>query len=154
MQEYKKQTRTVQEELARERKFWKQNQLWAILLAAVVLFSLIGGSGFSVAPGPAQLMLTMHDGGTVTIAYDSITQAQLLEEVQYGTLVEGKDGRNGKSGTWEHPEWGSYTLCVYASCDMAVRVVAEGRCYVVNLSSVAETEQLYQIILDKLPASR
>jgi len=154
MQAHKQQTRTVQEELAREQKFWKRNQLWTLLVAAVLLFSLIGGSRLSVAPGSAELILTMHDGETSAVAYDSITAAELLENPQYGTPVDGKDNRNGKSGTWEHPQWGTYTLCVYASCDRAVRIMVGQTCYVVNLGSPAETEQLYQIILDKIPASR
>ena len=155
MQEYKKQTRTVQEAAAREQTFWKKNQLWTLLLAAaVLLYTLIGGPGFSVAPGSTELLLTMHDGETAAVAYGSITEAELLENPQYGTMVEGKDERTGKSGTWEHPEWGTCTLCVYASCDTAVRILTEERCYVVNLSSETETEQLYQLILDKIPASR
>lgn len=59
MQENRKQSRTVQEEMARERKYWKQNQIWALVLAAVVLLNLLGGSGFSVAPGSEKLILTM-----------------------------------------------------------------------------------------------
>ncbi len=155
MEEHKKQTRTVGEEMARERKFWRQNQLWALLLfGAVILFSFFGGSGLSVVPGPEKLTLTMHDGQTATVAYDRITEVQLLENHFYGNILEGTDDRAGKSGTWEHADWGTYTLCVYASCDPAVRVLAGEDCYVVNLPSDAETRQLCQILLDKAPASR
>lgn len=154
MQENRKQTRTVQEEMARERKYWKQNQVWALVLAAVVLLNLLGGSGFSVAPGPGELMLTMHDGKTCTVPYSSITEVRLLEEPQYGTMLEGKQTRQGSSGTWQHPEWGNYILCAYSSSDCAVWFLAEGQCYVTSLSSSAETRQLYQIILEKSPVSQ
>lgn len=154
MQENRKQARTVQEEMARERKYWKQNQLWALVLAAVLLLNLLGGSGFSVAPGAAELTLTMYDGQIRTVPYSSITEARLLEEPQYGTMAEGKETRQGKSGIWEHPEWGSYTLCTYASSSCAVWILAEGQCYVVSLSSPAETRQLYQIVLEKSPVSK
>lgn len=147
MQENRKQVRTVQEEMVRERKYWKQNQLWALLLAAaVVLWTLLGGSGVSVAPGAEILTMTMHDGATEAVAYADIIEAELLESVDFGTAVEGADTRGGKSGAWEHPQWGSYTLCAYASCDWVVRFTTEDRCYVVNLPSEAETEQLYQLI--------
>ena len=154
MHEHGKQVRTVQEELARERKYWKQNQVWALVLAAVVLLNLLGGSGVSVAPSADVLMLTMHDGSTEELGYDTILSADLLKDADYGTTAEGKDTRSGKSGTWEHPEWGSYTLCIYTSCDWAVRITTEDGCYVVNLSSEEETGQLYQLIQDKLPASQ
>lgn len=154
MQENRKRARTVQEEASRERKFWKQNQLWSVLLAVVVLFGMMGRTGLSVAPGPAELLLTMEDGSTETIAYGSIVAAELLENADYGTAAEGKDSRAGKSGTWEHPDWGSYTLCTYASCDRVVRITTEDRCYVVNLPSEEETDQLYQLIQDRMPASR
>ena len=154
MQENRKQARTVQEEMARERKYWKQNQIWALVLAAVVLLNLLGGSSLSVATGPEALTLTLHDGQTCAVPYDSITEVRLLEELQYGTMVEGKQTRQGRSGTWEHPEWGTYTLCTYSSSSCALWLMAEDRCYVVNLSSPAETRQLYQIIQEKSPVSQ
>lgn len=154
MQENKKQVRTVQEEMARERKYWKQNQVWALVLAAVVLLNLLGGSGFSVAPGPDALTLTMYDGMICEIPYSTITKIQLLDEPQYGTMIEGEQTRRGASGTWEHPEWGRYTLCVYSSGSYGVRIQADGQYYLVNLSSSVETQQLYQIIQDKMPDSR
>ena len=155
MQENRKEVRTVQEVMVRERKYWKRNQVWALILAAaVVLFGLLGGSGVSVAPGADALTMTMHDGTTESVAYGDMTAAELLEEPDYGTVLEGKDTRAGKSGTWEHPQWGSYTLCVYASSNKVVRITTETGCYLVNLASDGETEQLFQLLQDKMPASR
>ena len=155
METLKKQSRTVEEEMRRERKFWKQNQLWTLLLAgAVILFGILSGSGQSVAPGARELLLTMHDGSTQVVEYDAITQAELLDNADYGTLENGKETRTGKSGTWEHPEWGSYTLCTYDSCDQAVRITTTTHSYVVNLPSVEETQQLFRLIQDKIPASK
>ena len=154
MEKHEKKTRTVQEEMAREQKFWKQNQLWSILLAVVVLFGMFGRSGVSVAPSAEALMLSMHDGSTAAVDYDDILSAELLESPDFGTIVQGKETRTGKSGTWQHPQWGSYILCVYNSCSSAVMVKTQAHCYVVNLASPEETRQLCQLILDKLPASR
>lgn len=154
MENNKREVRTVQEEMARERKFWKQNQLWSLLLVVVVLFGMLGKSGVSVAPGADTLMLSMHDGTTAALDYDDILSAELLDNPDFGTAAEGKETRTGKSGTWNHPQWGSYTLCVYSSCTSAVRMETKGQCYVVNLPSEEETRQLYQLIADKLPASR
>lgn len=154
MQENRKQVRTVQEEMARERKYWQQNQVWALVLAAVVLLNLLGGSGVSVAPGPEALTLTMHDGSTRVVEYADMLSAELLENVDYGAVMEGTETRTGRSGTWEHPAWGSYTICTYASCDRVVRITTEVGSYVMNLASEEETRQLYQLIQDKMPASR
>ena len=154
METYKKTSRTVQEEMSREQKFWKQNQLWSLLLAAAVLVVMLIRPGLSVAPGAAELMLSMHDGSTETLSYSSITAAELLEKADHGTMAQGKETRTGKSGTWEHPDRGSYTLCVYTSCHSAVLLTTEDGCYMVNLPSEDETRQLYQLILEKLPASR
>lgn len=154
MEKNKNAARTVQEEMARERKFWKQNQLWTALLAIVVLFGMLGGSGISVAPGAAELMLTMHDDSTAIVEYENMETVELLDNTDYGTASAGKETRAGKSGTWIHPQWGSYTLCVYSSCDLSIRLTAGDHCYVVNLPSEEETQQLFQLILDKLPASR
>ena len=154
MEKFKNTTRTVEEELSRERKFWKQNQLWSIVLAAVVLFGLLGKSGISVAPGPEELMLTMHDGSTAVVAYEAITSAQLLDTADYGTVTAGRETRYGSSGTWEHPQWGSYTLCAYASSSLCVRIETDHGSYVLNLPSEDETRQLFRLIQDRIPASR
>lgn len=154
MEENRKQVRTVAEEMARERKFWRQNQIWSILLVVVVLFGILGRSGVSVAPGAGELMLTMHDGSTAVVEYEDIVCAELLSSPDYGSATEGKETRTGKSGTWEHPRWGSYTLCVYGSCNLAVRIETDGATYVANLPSEEETRQLYQIVLEKSPVSQ
>lgn len=154
MENNKREVRTVQEEMARERKFWRQNQLWSLLLVVVVLFGMFGKSGVSVAPGAETLMLSMHDGTTAAVPYENILSAELLDSPDFGTVADGKDTRTGKSGIWQHPQWGSYTLCVYSSCKSAVRMETSGRSYVVNLPSEGETSQLYQLIQDKLPANK
>lgn len=147
--------KTLQEELARDQKYWKKNLLWTLLLlAGVVLWSFLSGPGLSVVPGAAELTLTTHEGQSVAVAYSSITEAELLEAPAFGTVLEGTDGKDGKSGVWEHPQWGRYTLCVYNSCPDALRILTEDDCYVVNLASRQETDQLYQLIQDKMPASR
>lgn len=154
MQENRRQDRTLQEELVRQRKYWKQNQIWALVLAAVVLVSLLVNPGISVATGPDALTLTLQDGKSCTVPYSSITESDLLEEPQFGTLLEGKESRQGKSGTWQHPQWGEYTLCVYAGSESAVWFQAEGQTYLVSLSSSEETRQLSQIIQEKSSASQ
>jgi len=136
--------------MSREQRFWKRNNLWTVLLlAAVLIFSLFSGPGLSVVPGASELKLTMHDGNTTVISYDSITDVELLEQPDYGTKLAGKEDNRGKSGSWEHSEWGVYTLCVYSSSDSAVRIVAGDLSYVVSLGSSDETAQLYGIILEK-----
>ena len=153
MDENKNEARSVREEMSREQTYWKRNFLWSVLLiVAVLVFSLFRGSGLSVAPSASELMLTLHDGTAVVIPYEQITEAELLEQPEFGTMLEGKDDLRGKSGSWEHPEWGTYTLCVYRSSDKVVRLVAGERIYTVSLASAADTEQLYGIILEKSPA--
>lgn len=154
MEQFQNPVRTVEEEMSREQKFWKRNQLWTVLVAMVVLFGLLGGNSLSVAPGAEELTLIMHDDSAQTIRYDAIAELELLEDADYGVMHQGKDTRQGKSGTWEYPQWGSYTLCVYASSNKVVRITTETGCYLVNLASDGETEQLFQLLQDKMPASR
>ena len=154
MEQFQNPVRTVEEEMSREQKFWKRNQLWTVLVAMVVLFGLLGGNSLSVAPGVESLSLMLHDGTSQTVNYSAVTELELLEDANYGVMYEGKDTRQGSSGIWEHPQWGTYTLCAYASSDKAIRITTDTHCYVVNLASDGETEQLYQLIQDKMPASR
>lgn len=155
MNPVKNSTRTMEEEMSKVQKYWKKNALWtALLLAGVFLWSFLTGPGLSVAPGALALTLTAHDGSVTKVDYSTVTEVQWLEEPEYGTAVAGTDQKNGKSGTWEHPQWGIYTLCVYDSCTGAVKIQTDAGCYVVNLASAEETAQLYQLIQDKMPESR
>ena len=154
MEQFKNPARTMEEEMSRERKFWKRNQICTAIVVVVILFGLLGGNSHSVAPGADLLTLTMHDDRAVTVSYSEITEAELLEDVQYGTVLEGRETRQGRSGTWETSQWGSYTLCVYNSCPDAICIETQEGSYVVNLASEGETRQLYQLIQDKMPASR
>ena len=154
MEQFKNPARTMEEEMSRERKFWKRNQICTAIVVVVVLFGLLGGNSHSVAPGVDLLTLTMHDDRAVTVSYSEITEAELLEDVQYGTVLEGKETRQGRSGTWETSQWGSYTICIYNSCPDAIRIETQEGSYVVNLASEGETRQLYQLIQEKMPASR
>jgi hypothetical protein len=154
MEQFKNPARTMEEEMSRERKFWKRNQICTAIVVVVVLFGLLGGNSHSVAPGANLVTLTMHDDRAVTVSYREITEAELLEDVQYGTVLEGKETRQGRSGTWENSQWGSYTLCVYASWPDAIRMETQEGIFVVNLASEEETQQLYQLIQQKMPAAR
>ena len=147
-----KTSRSVAEEMKREQKYWKRNNLWALLvIAAILIYSLLSGPSLSVAAGASEITLTLHGGERVSVAYNSITKAELLENPEYGELIHGKDTRTGKSGTWEHPEWGTYTLCVYAASANAVRIEANEEIFVFNLASAADTQQLYDTILELSP---
>ena len=154
MEQMKNSTRTVEEELTRERKFWRRNQICTAILVVVVLFGLLGGNSISVAPGAEEVTMILHDDSTQVIRYDTITDLERLEDAQLGVMYEGKENRQGKSGTWENPQWGSYTLCVYASSANVIRINTDEGSYVVNLASETETQQLYQLLQEKMPASR
>ena len=155
MDNTKKTNRTVAEEVSAAQKYWKKNYLWtALLFVGIFLWSFLKGPGLSVAPGSDALTLTAHDGQVVTIAYSTITEAELLDDPQYGAILNGADQKDGKSGTWEHPQWGSYTLYVYNSCPSAVRIQSGENCYVINLASANETQQLYRLIQESMPASK
>ena len=144
-----KRSRSVAEEMKREQTFWKRNNLWALLLfCAVLIYSFLSGPGLSVVPGATEVKLTLHDDNTVTIPYDSITAAELVDNAEYGEMLNGKEAKNGKSGTWVHSEWGNYTLCVYTASLKAVRIESGEKIYLISMGSDTDTYQLYQTVLD------
>ena len=86
MEQFKNSTRTVEEELTRERKFWRRNQICTAILVVVVLFGLLGGNSVSVAPGAEELTMILHDDSAQVIRYDTITDLELLEDAQFGIM--------------------------------------------------------------------
>jgi len=136
----------LQEELVRQRKYWRKNHIWTVLiLVAVFLYTMLTGPAISVTPGPEALKLDMPNQ-SVVLPYDAITDCELIEQPDFGTCVEGKDARKYQCGRWENEAWGTYTLCVYTSSKECIVIKTDTEIYVVNMASDSDTEQMFQQI--------
>lgn len=150
MEENEKRDRqpTLDEELKRQKRYWKRDLICSLVVVAVVLvISLFRGNAPVISPGETQLTVQAPDGQVSYADYAEVTAVSLLDGADYGTCLEGESTGRYLYGSWESAAWGRYTLCVYAKVP-ACLVIESGSAgtLVVNCSSEEETNQLYELL--------
>lgn len=150
MEENEKRDRqpTLDEELKRQRRYWKRDLICSLVVVAVVLvISLFRGSAPVISPGEFQLTVQAPDGQISYADYAEVTAVSLLDTADYGTCLEGESTGRYFYGSWENEAWGEYDLCVYAKVPVCL-VIESGSAgtLVVNCSSAEETEQLFELL--------
>lgn len=150
MEENEKRDRqpTLDEELKRQKRYWKRDLICSLVVIAVVLVvSLFRGNAPVISPGESQLTVQAPDGQVFSVAYADVTAASLLTGSSYGSCLEGKGTGRYLYGRWENEAWGEYDLCVYAKVP-ACLVIESGSAgtLVVNSNSEAETQQLFELL--------
>ena len=128
--------RSLQEETTREQQYWKKNSVWTLLIfAALFVYSVFTGPNIAVEMTDLGLSLKLDDGTVCQIPYDSIESAELVDQPDFGTCIEGKDARRWKSGTFENELWGEYTVCAYTSSENCITVNTGTQTYVMYINN-------------------
>lgn len=140
----------LQQEAERQNRYWKKNYLWTIaILAVVIVVGLFRESGFVVTPGDDALVITMPEGESIVVPYGDVESVAMEERPDYGECLQGSDSGKTLYGTWKNDLWGEYTLCVGEENEDCVVLAADGKTVVFSGNSDAETEQLYQYLLEQ-----
>lgn len=151
-----------------EKKQKRQRMFMRYGFPLLLIVVMIGGSVFL----PSEDVKYRVEGSTIRITHarrflraeevytellvdmDTVTELSLVDVEGPGEMIDGKEGRNIVSGTWESPELGAYRACVYTDCPRYVVFRTEGGAVAFNLQSAEDTEKLYQgfrEILDSRP---
>ena len=125
---------------------WKNIIIWLIVLTAMAVF-LNRGSAVGMKSSDRELVVSGNSGASVTIAYADIQTIEMREYLDYGTVVDGVDGKKEKSGTWKNEEFGEYRLCVDAKVNSCIVLYMESEIQVINIESNESTASLYEAIL-------
>lgn len=81
----------------------------------------------------------------MTIRYEDIARAELVQLPDAGTVVDGKDTMVLRYGAWTNDVWGKYYICADLDCTNCIAVyIHDGRVLVFSSKNNATTEMLYE----------
>lgn len=128
-----------------------KNFLWIILvLVAFFAFSALrGGTAMYLDFGEDAVVATAPEHFSHTVNYDAITNLELVDEFDPGTMISGGETRKLYWGTWKNDIWGEYTLCASKKIDNALLVTSSnGELLVLNYENEKTTEALLTLFSD------
>ncbi len=120
---------------------------FAALLTALVLFS---GSVRAVA-GEDALRVSAPFAASLSVRYDEIRAARLVENVDPGRRISGMRGERVLAGRYMNGEFGGYALYAYARVPLMIDLVTSGGHVVLNQADEEATRALYEHLLENLP---
>lgn len=128
-----------------------KNFLWIILvIVAFFAFSALrGGTTMYFDFGETAVVATAPEHFSHTVNYDDITNLELVDEFDPGTMISGGETRKLYWGTWKNDIWGEYTLCASKKIDNALLVTSSnGELLVLNYENEKTTEALLTLFSD------
>jgi hypothetical protein len=87
-------------------------------------------------------------GDSVFVAFSDMTRVQLVDSVDFGSMVDGEERKNTMSGLYENDAFGTYTLHVYTErSPYIVLSYGNGNTLVFNQKTAKQTRSLYESLL-------
>jgi len=124
--------------------------LLAAAVAALTAAVLFAGS-VSVSLGDDALRIDATFSAPVSIGYDDIRAARLLEEMDVGRRLNGMRGARLLAGQYQNGQFGGYTLYALADAPAYVDLVTDAGHVVFSAADEAATREIYERLLDRLP---
>ena len=119
----------------------------AALFTALVIFS--GGVRASAGDDALRVSVPLVSG--VTVRYDDIRAARLVENVDPGSRLSGMRGARVLAGRYLNGEFGGYALYAYADVPLAIDLLTEDGHVLLNQADEDATRALYEQLLVNLP---
>lgn len=125
--------------------------LWIVVIA-VLSFFMKPSPGTSCRAQDGSLLVTARSGYSLTVVYDELTSVEYRDQMDYGKMLDGVDGKQEKSGNWQSDELGRYQLCVNPKVTPCVILKTADTVSVINFESKDATKALYDAILKQIGA--
>ena len=127
--------------------------LWFAIFAVLsIFFKPVQVTACAAQEG--QLLVAGKSGWELPVVYEEITGIEYREELNYGTMLDGIDDGNEKSGQWQNDEFGQYLLCVNTKVKPCIVLRMEKQLLVINFESRRSTQALYEALLEQMDAVR
>ena len=130
-----------------------KNTIFMILVLVVFLVGtrIMGGTGITPDFGDDALTVNGPQKFSFTVDYDQITDLELVELTDPGTILSGGENRSYSWGSWENDAWGRYTLCAAKKIDTAIRLTTrDGEYLVFNYQDDDTTQSILQMFKELL----
>ena len=122
--------------------------LTAVVFAFVAFLCFTGD--VEAVCGDDTLVIDASFNSAISVNYEDIDEIELRENFDKGSRIIGFGSPRLSVGSFKNAELGTYTLCSYTKCPVAIVISSGEKILVVNLADKAATEELYNTILEKL----
>ena len=122
---------------------WKTTVLWILTIAVLSIF-LHPHKTVGTTTNEKGITFQSASGYEVEVCFDQVENLQLVDEFDYGTLVDGTENRKEKSGIFQNASFGQYRLCVNTKIPKSIIIRTANDICVVNYESEKSTEELYE----------
>lgn len=118
----------------------------ALLFIIGTVLSMTGKQGSVTAQVDGEKLGVMGTyGETIFIMLDDIVDAQLVNEMDFGTAVDAVETGNTICGTYNNDAYGTYALRVYTEKNPYIVVTyGDGEVLVFNQTSKKQTQNIYE----------
>ena len=146
---------TLAEASARTGRMWKRNLLWTLLVfTAALAWLFLRPAGIRTEYSAEALRVSAPGGYEIAVDLNSLTDAALVRQPDYGTCLKGGDGRSCRYGEWHSESWGDYRMIVHPDVPCCILLDDGSGPVAVNGASEDETVQMYDSISARLPGAQ
>ncbi len=135
------------------KKFWKlvskKDLLFGILIFAVVIGMGIYDSTHKVAVSFTETYVEINvNDYSMNIPFELIYSISLTQMPDRGSVVDGSDDMQVRTGIWNNETWGEYYVCANLnSTSCIVTELTDGRIFVFTASNNKKTESAYDTLM-------
>lgn len=122
--------------------------LMAVIVAVILVYQLSGSRGTVTYEMNGELLgIVCLDRSALFIPYEQISQAQLVETFEMGTVLKADEWDGGWCADCENEQWGKYTLYAYSDVGEYIVVRYAQGTLVFNDKSKKATERAWHKLI-------
>lgn len=135
-----------EERQRRQRKYTNMLVILVIMIVISIVSFLQGENAVGFDWTETRVQVTDPGGAVYAIAYEDITELELMEHPNYGNCITGGETVSWLYGSWENEIWGQYTLCSSTAPSLCIVMHTAEQVYVLSYESNDITSALYDSI--------
>lgn len=117
------------------------------------LYGLFGGSTKTVFDFGDDTLAVCYGDFEASIPYSEMQTVELVEEIDFGTMLDGGINKKYRWGDWENDTWGAYTQCTSTLTDYCIVLTMNNETiYVLSYQDEKTTVELSKMIPGYLTA--
>lgn len=119
----------------------------SLIIAGTVFLMITGEIDYSFTDSGLEIMPDYWADSFVS--YEEMDTVEYRESCDFGVRTNGFGSARLSMGAFSSREFGSYTRYGYTQCKSAVVITSDGRTLVLSAANEADTEMLYELLLEK-----
>lgn len=135
-----------------DRRFFSNLIVFVILVVVGALLTMCQSSKAIRVAYSDDLVAISSKDYNANIAYADVLSIELIDNPDLGSVSDGKNRPELKSGVWQNDTWGEYHLCFNPNATNCIVIrLKDNQTFVFNCNSNEDTVASYQACLSHIP---